>query len=174
MDNLYSWDDVSKQFKLSFQERGVAYNETETTVEQVQLVLNDLPAEDRSGLGLAFDGTPVEKWGINFAGVVRVTHPGGTERSICVPGTRTYDPAGITGDPHASERIGPSCSRTQVAITIAQLVAALHGTRLDQLVELQEVLRPLIVRYHGRVPLFDWMFLQIREAVLENKYVEFA
>ena len=94
-----------------------------------------------------------------------------TERLIYIPGTRTYDPAGITGDPHASERIGPSCSRTQSAITISQLVSVLHGATSEQLQQIQESLRPLIVRYHGRVPLFDWMLLQIKEAIFDNKYV---
>ena len=40
---------------------------------------------------------PVEKWGINFAGSVSVRHKTGEERVIFIPGTRTYDPAGITG-----------------------------------------------------------------------------
>ena len=31
------------------------------------------------------------------------------------------------GDPHASERIGPSCSRIQLAVTLSQLVAAARG-----------------------------------------------
>ena len=102
-------------------------------------------------------------------GVVKVKHENGNERLIYIPGTRTYDPAGMTGDPHASERIGPSCSRTQSAITIAELVAVLHGASADQLDQLQEKLRPLIERYHGRLALFDWMLLQIQETVIENK-----
>ena len=50
------------------------------------------------GFSLQFDSTPVEKWGINFAGTVHVKHSSGEERIIYVPGTRTYDPAGLTGE----------------------------------------------------------------------------
>lgn len=107
-------------------------------------------------------------------GVVRVTHSTGEERSLYLPGTRTYDPAGMTGDPHASERIGPSCSRTQTAITLSQLVAAANGATLEQVNEVQEACRPLIVRYHGRVALFDWMFLQIQETVFKKRYVRYT
>ena len=32
-----------------------------------------------------------------------------------------------TGDPHASERIGPSCSRAQLGISVTHLVAAARG-----------------------------------------------
>lgn len=75
------------------------------------------------------------------------------------------------GDPHASERIGPSCSRTQLGITVAQLVALQKGGDLEQLNMMQDKLRPLIVRYHGRVTLFDYMKQQIEEAVLNNSDV---
>ena len=37
--------------------------------------------------------------------------------------------------------------------------------------QLQEKTRPLIRRYHGREPLFDWMAQQISEAVYQNKEV---
>ena len=77
----------------------------------------------------------------------------------------------LAGDPHASERIGPSCSRTQTGVSISELIAALHGAKLDQLNTLQEKVRPLIARYHGRGCLFDWMWLQIGEAVYQNKEV---
>ena len=39
----------------------------------------------------------------------------------------TYNVYVCTGDPHASERIGPSCSRTQLAVSMSQLVAAARG-----------------------------------------------
>lgn len=75
------------------------------------------------------------------------------------------------GDPHASERIGPSCSRTQAGISISELTAALRGAELNQLNTLQEKVRPLITRYHGRECLFDWMRLQVEEALYQNKEV---
>lgn len=75
------------------------------------------------------------------------------------------------GDPHASERIGPSCSRTQGAITIAQLVASLKGAELEQINAMQEKLLPLVNRYHGRAILFDWMKQQIEDAIYKKQDV---
>lgn len=145
----------------------MAYNETEPSIQQIKV---SLTLEGSSDLTLAFDPTPVEAWGINFVGVVRVTRDG-IERPIYIPGSRTYDPAGISGDPHASERIGPSCSRTQMAITLAELVTALHGGGVAELNQLQEKLLPLVTRYHGRQVLFQWMSMQIREVIFDKKYV---
>jgi hypothetical protein len=169
VDNIYNWDPSASTFELCFQERGVAYGETDTSQQQAKLCLSNLPGT--VDFKLAFDSTPTCRWGINFAGTTHVTHPSGIIRTIYVPGTRTYDPAGKTGDPHASERIGPSCSRTQCAITLVQMVAACHGATVDQLIQMQEALCPLVTRYHGRLVLFDWMLLQIREAIFENKDV---
>lgn len=72
------------------------------------------------------------------------------------------------GDPHASERIGPSCSRTQTGISVAEIMAALKGANLSQITKMQDALRALIKRYHGREVLFDWMKLQIEEAIFKN------
>lgn len=43
-----------------------------------------------------------------------------------------------TGDPHASERIGPSCSRTQTGVSLGELVAALKGADLNEVNTLNE------------------------------------
>lgn len=72
------------------------------------------------------------------------------------------------GDPHASERIGPSCSRTQTGISVFELAAALRGAQLDQVNHVHEQIRALVKRYHGREVLFDWMRLQVEEAVYKN------
>lgn len=72
------------------------------------------------------------------------------------------------GDPHASERIGPSCSRTQIGISVAELVAALKGGELDQVNAMHELTRQVVKRYHGREVLFDWMRLQVEEAVYKQ------
>ena len=45
------------------------------------------------------------------------------------------------GDPHASERIGPSCSRSQSGVSIGELVAALNGAELEQINAVQEQVR---------------------------------
>jgi len=57
----------------------------------------------------------------------------------------------FVGDPHASERIGPSCSRTQVAITLAGLVAASKGANLEQINILQEASRAAVLRFASLV-----------------------
>lgn len=165
--NLYSFG--NGEFRLQFQEHGVAYNEQEAT-DYVSDVCFRIDGES-SGISLKVDLNAVEKWGINFAGTVACKHPSGEERIVYLPGTRTYDPAGMTGDPHASERIGPSCSRTQMGITLSELFAAQKGAELKQIGAMQEKLAPMITRYHGREFLFQWMKLQIEEAIYKNKDV---
>ena len=84
------------EFCFSFQEHGVAYHEKEASDYLSEVTLR---AQGGSpGFSLGHDPTPVEKWGINFAGTVRVKHESGEERVVYLPGTRTYDPAGITGE----------------------------------------------------------------------------
>ena len=166
MENIYAWDGTTGAFKFSFQERGVAYGDKDASQ---YLVESSFPCNNRLGIALRFNQAQENQWGLNFVGSVTVTHDDGSEYKIYIPGTRTYDPAGKTGDPHASERIGPSCSRTQAVITFGQLMAALHGAEESSLDQLQEKLRPLITKYHGRETLFDWMFLQIKETVYARK-----
>lgn len=84
------------EFKLSFQEHGTAYEETEASdflVETSFEVQGSSP-----GFSLSVSRSPVQMWGINFAGSVVVKHDSEEERVIYLPGTRTYDPAGITGE----------------------------------------------------------------------------
>jgi len=70
-----------------------------------------------------------------------------------------------------------SCFWTQTGVSISELIAALHGAMLDQLNTLKEKIRPLVARYHGQECLLEWMWLQIDEAVYQNKevtpYLEF-
>jgi hypothetical protein len=166
--NLYSCG--PDQFTYSFQEHGVAYGETAATDRKAEVTFS-LPPGSSPAFSLHVSSQPVEKWGINFAGSVVVRHKTGEERVVYLPGTRTYDPAGITGDPHASERIGPSCSRTQLAVSLSQLVAAARGALPADISLIQEKTRPLIQRYHGREALFDWIVQQICDAVFHNKEV---
>jgi hypothetical protein len=92
--NLYKISEG--EFKFSFQEHGVAYNETTATDSLVEATLQVVPGAE-VGFSLAVDLNPVQVWGINFAGKVLVKHRSGEEREIYLPGTRTYDPAGRTG-----------------------------------------------------------------------------
>ena len=96
--NLYSVKEG--EFKLSFQEHGTAYNETEPSDFLVETSFAVTAAEQGSspGFSLSVSRSPVQMWGINFAGSVVVKHESGEERVIYLPGTRTYDPAGITGE----------------------------------------------------------------------------
>ena len=94
VSNLYTVSGT--KFQLSFQEHGVAYNESAATdcLVEAQVELEGAV----KGLSVRVDPTPVQAWGLNFAGRVLVKHAGGEERVIYLPGTRTYDPAGLTGE----------------------------------------------------------------------------
>lgn len=101
--NLYSITStgIGGELRFSFQEHGVAYNETSASDCLVKATVQ-LEGAVGAAIGLTVDPTPVQMWGINFAGRVLVKHEaegarGGEEKVIYLPGTRTYDPAGITG-----------------------------------------------------------------------------
>ena len=97
--NLYSIKDG--EFKLSFQEHGTAYGETDPSDFLVEISFGAVSQLEGSGsttFSLSVNRSPVQMWGINFAGSVVVKHASGEERIIYLPGTRTYDPAGITGE----------------------------------------------------------------------------
>ena len=78
------------------QEHGVAYGEKEASSLEAKATF-PLPVSATPSFSLQLNSQPVEKWGINFAGSVHVSHKTGEERVIYLPGTRTYDPAGTTG-----------------------------------------------------------------------------
>lgn len=92
---LYRVTEHFSMYSLS-QERGVAYGEKEASNMKAEASF-PLSVGVSVSFSLQFINQPVEKWGINFAGSVRVSHKTGEERLIYLPGTRTYDPAGITG-----------------------------------------------------------------------------
>lgn len=93
--NLYTIS--GGQFKFVFQEHGVAYNESEATDYKVETSLS-VQVDQQPSFSLKADPSPVQMWGLNFAGRVLVRHASGEERAIYLPGTRTYDPAGLTGE----------------------------------------------------------------------------
>ena len=112
--NLYSVKEG--EFKLSFQEHGTAYNETEPSDFLVETSFAVTAEQGSSpGFSLSVSRSPVQMWGINFAGSVVVKHESGEQRVIYLPGTRTYDPAGITGE-HRSGR-GPWHSNFSIDIS---------------------------------------------------------
>lgn len=93
--NLYT---VSEgELKFAFQEHGVAYGETSATDCLVEATI-ELSGQGGASFSMAAEVTPVQMWGVNFASTVAVKHESGEERVIYIPGTRTYDPAGLTGE----------------------------------------------------------------------------
>ena len=94
--NLYKHDAASGKLNFSFTENGVAYNETEKTSFASEATL-DLSQPGGPSVTMELEEGTIEKWGINFAGVVKVVHTTGEQNVIYMPGTRTYDPAGLTG-----------------------------------------------------------------------------
>lgn len=95
--NLYSFDAELGQLKYAFKENGVAYNEKETSGLLCEATL-DLKDSASVSFTLEFEEGAVQRWGISFCGVVRVRHASGEVREVYLPGTRTYDPAGLTGE----------------------------------------------------------------------------
>ena len=74
------------------------YGETEKSSTPACTTLY-LSADLKRDVTVAFIEGVVEKWGINFVGIVSVRHGDGTTFSVYLPGIRTYDVAGITGEP---------------------------------------------------------------------------
>lgn len=54
---------------------------------------------------------------------------------------------------------------------MVELIAVSKGAELDQVNSMHEVIRQAVKRYHGREVLFDWMKLQVEEAVYNNTEV---
>eukprot|EP00117_Sycon_ciliatum_P049421 scpid20509/ scgid35033/ len=172
-NKIFSVNGESREFHVNYSEQGVAYGETEkTSVSVVHAV--KLSGGERRIAAYSLSVAPVERWGINFPGVLQLTVAGSDaadSSQIYLPGVRMYDPTGRTGDAHASERVGPSCAAFQTAVTVIELAAAYHGASLQELREVHESFRSCVVRYHGRVGLFDWMFQQIEDVVYSKKAV---
>ena len=93
--NLYTIS--GGEFKFVFQEHGVAYDESEATNFKIEVSLS-IQGYQQPSFSMKVDPSPVQMWGLNFAGRVLVSHESGEERVIYLPGTRTYDPAGLTGE----------------------------------------------------------------------------
>ena len=116
--NCYSF--VSGAFSLSWTERGVAYGESDqtelTASATIQLGARPVVAPFETRLV----ERPVCVGGVNWAAALIVTPRGGAASlRVLLPGTRTYDPAGRSGDPHAC-----ASSRTLPAHRSASACAA--------------------------------------------------
>ncbi|WP_411023322.1 hypothetical protein, partial [Salmonella sp. s51228] len=89
------------KLSLNFTETGIAYGNTEISSMEVKCEIGikttfvDFTARLIIGVRM--------ECGINFAAIIEIKHANNQISTILIPGTRTYDPAGITGDPHSSE-----------------------------------------------------------------------
>ena len=151
IENLYSFDEKDGKFKFEFKELNKAYklkpNDTERRVRdqenercekmaKVELNFNKENKAQKFKLKLILEN--VDLWGMRFVARVIVHHESGETCTIYMPGVLTFDPAGISGDTHSSERIGPSCARIQTGITIAQLFALQNGCTSEDVDAIQD------------------------------------
>ena len=79
----------------------------------------------------------------------------------------------MSEDPHASERIGPSCSKFQGLITLSQLVAIRRGAGWEDVLRIQATSRPLVEKCHGRNGLHEWMLKQVAAACFGAETVSY-
>jgi len=174
--NLYSFSEDGL-FSLRCTERNRAYLkmpddstarcsqlEKEKTVKHASL---DLALDSMWKFEARLVRRVTERWGIKFVGVALVRHPAGGLHVVYIPGVLTFDAAGITGDPHCSERIGPACCRAQVSITLAQLKMLQHGGTREDLDELDAATRELSLCFAGRIALKKWMRHQLEATCLD-------
>mmetsp|Transcript_1196 Transcript_1196/g.2757 ORF Transcript_1196/g.2757 Transcript_1196/m.2757 type:complete len:750 (-) Transcript_1196:1630-3879(-) len=162
-----------KVFEFTFTENAKGYGDDEPVEKKVGASINLQKGKHVSPVFQAqFSEKPLIKWGINFAGTVSVSldHKDGnfTQKfKIFLPGLKTYDPAGRTGDPHASEAIGASCTRFQGFISSSQIFSAIHGGGSKAIQIIQERARPILERYHGRNALYEWMQHQVQSVFVD-------
>ena len=152
--DLFTFDDATGRFVFDFVEFDEAYGESVKSEMRATTEFVVPPTQPKRRLELQLQVGVVEEWGINWAATVKVTTDDKRPRRLFLPGELTYDPAGITGDAHASERIGKACACTQLAITGAMLCAAQEGATYAQLQQIQAATEPIIATYHGRLTLW--------------------
>lgn len=113
--------------------------------------------------------------GINYAAKIVVT--GGVvdkERFIFVPGVKTYDIAGMTGDAHASERQNPSCAKMLMALVTA-VVAIFRASGDPGLAEVVFSSNYHVFQVaHGRWTLATYMWDQIYKAFMGEERISYA
>ena len=148
IENLYSFESDGT-FTFNYTECNKSYvhkpddtqqrfrdQETNKTEKTAKLVLK-LPPKKTPSFKLKLILENIDMWGMRFVGSIVVDHDTGETCNIYLPGVLTFDPAGITGDSHSSERIGPSCARIQTGITIAQLFALQNGCTSKEVDDIQ-------------------------------------
>lgn len=181
LENLYSLDAATGELKVSYTESNKCYKSQPDDAALRVRDQEEAKSERTMAVTLALDpsklaGQPafdieldlpehgVDMWGSRFVGTATIIHPDGARCAIYLPGVLTFDPAGITGDSHASERIGPSCARVQTAINVAQLYALQKGGSAADVDAIQDASEEIIFWFNGRLSQWKWCRQQIREA----------
>ena len=148
VENLYSLESDGI-FEFNYSESNKPYKEkpddtkkrnreqeTERCTKTANVILKiNLTPIPKFKLNLILENTDI--WGMRFVARIKVEHTTGEICTIYLPGVLTFDPAGISGDTHSSERIGPSCARIQTGITITQLFALQNGCTSDDVDAIQ-------------------------------------
>ena len=163
--DLYTSSPSLLQF--TYTEKGVPYGQQETISETVKC---EVPLAVRPvTFQLNLTHKPVYRSGVNYSATVQVSHQSGLTFQLLIPGTRTYDPAGISGDPHCSERVGPSCSSALLKVVYASLMAAARGASVEGVNKIFSVFSAINDSYHGRRVLMQYMQHQVVSAVFQLK-----
>ncbi|KAI6660550.1 hypothetical protein LOD99_14134 [Oopsacas minuta] len=163
--DLYTTSPHVLQF--SYTEKGVAYGQQETSSKTIKC---EVPlAVQPVTFVLNLTNEPVYRSGVNYAAVVQVSHQSGLKFQLLIPGTRTYDPAGISGDPHCSERVGNACSSAILKVVYVSLVAALKGASIEGINQIFSAFLPINETYHGRIVIMQYMQHQLNSALFQIK-----
>lgn len=96
VDNLYTLDVNKHELRFSLLEMGMKYGEKVQSKMPATVTLT--LTQSRRDVTLTFVEGVIEKWGINFVGTVTVRHGDGKTFNVYLPGIRTYDVAGISGE----------------------------------------------------------------------------
>jgi len=169
--NLYSFDPTTQTLTLKYKESS---SEVGLMTAETQVRLSQTDADEQR-FETELDTTPIVIDAINFAGTLKVRHrtwlPGILQptRHVHLVGEFMYDPAGITGDAHASEVVGEACSIAQIAVTSAQLAVLMRGGGPKELDAIEQAARPIMMTFHGRLALSEYMVYQMEEACIHNR-----
>ncbi|EGD72419.1 hypothetical protein PTSG_00439 [Salpingoeca rosetta] len=108
--------------------------------------------------------------GINFAGVLTVTHKDQPEPiRVYLPGMFTYDPAGATGTQH-DESVSEEHARVHMHIVAAEMAAILQHASLEDINKLHASFDSLVRECTGRPLLHMWMHHQLVSAFIHGKH----
>lgn len=157
-----AWSMTSNDvMQIQFTETGKKYGETIISEHKCQKPI-DLSQSKKPGRKKAkFIGRSCHEWGINFGATMIIN---GT--TIYLPGFKTYDPAGESGDEHSSELVGMGCATSLMEMYSAMVHATVLGCDHSQLEEIADLFRSEILeKYHGRAHLFSWLVRQLHEAM---------